>query len=317
MTIKNKIIITQKESGLRLDKFLVEKKKDYSRSFWQKAIKDNLVLVNGEATSSHYKTKEDDKIEIKQREVKKIIKEKKIDLSPDKKIKFEIIFEDDNFLVINKPVGLTVHPSDGTPKGTLANGLLAYLPKLKDVGDDELRPGIVHRLDKDVSGLMVITKNQRAFLHLKEQFKSRKVKKTYRALVYGVINKDYDEINLKIGRSKTTGIMATGGDNYKEAKTLFWVKKRFRNYSYLKVKILTGRTHQIRVHLRAIDHPVVGDKMYYLKKYNNIRDFNLNRNFLHSYKLGFKNMDGEWLEFKNELPAELANILKEIDIIYE
>ena len=261
----NKIKITEKESGQRLDKFLVEENKDCSRSFWQKAISDSLVLVNKEKTSASYKIREGDNIEVKKREVKKVIKEKKIDLSPDKKIKFEIIFEDNNYLVINKPAGLTVHPSDGTPKGTLANGLLAYLPKLKNIGDDEIRPGIVHRLDKDVSGLMVVAKNQKTFLHLKKQFQDRRVKKEYLALVYGVINKDYDEINLKIGRSKASGIMATGGDKYKEAKTLFWVKKRFRNYSYLKVEILTGRTHQIRVHLRAIDHPVVGQDVLFKK----------------------------------------------------
>ena len=225
MKIKNKIVITKEESGLRLDKFLVEKNKDYSRSFWQKAIKDELVLINKKPVTAHYKTKEDDEIEIKKREVEKVIEEKKIDMSPDKKIKFKIIFEDDNFLVISKPASLAVHPSSGTPTKTLANGLLAYLPKLKKVGEDELRPGIVHRLDKEVSGLMVIAKNQKTFLHLKDQFKNRKVKKEYLALVYGVINKDYDEINLKIGRSKTSGLMATGGDNYKEAKTLFWVKK--------------------------------------------------------------------------------------------
>ncbi len=317
MNIENKIIITAEESGLRLDKFLVEKIKDCSRSFWQKAINDNLVLVNKKEVTPHYKIKEGDEIEILKRKVEKVIEEKKIDLSPDKNIKFDIVFENDNFLVINKPPGLTVHPSDGTPKGTLANGLLDKYPQLKDVGEDELRPGIVHRLDKDVSGLMVVAKNQKMFLHLKEQFKNREVKKEYLTLVYGVINKDYDEINLTIGRSKTTGIMATGGENYKKAKTLFWVKKRFRNYTYLKVKILTGRTHQIRVHLRAVDHPVVGDKMYYLKKYNNIKDFGLNRNFLHSYKLGFKNLEGEWVEFKEDLPDNLNNILKEIDIVYE
>lgn len=307
-----KITIKKDDAGQRTDKFLTDKFKEYSRSFWQRAIIDSLILVNGEKTTPHYKIKEDDRLEIKERGVQEVIEEKKIDLSPDKKIKFDIIFEDDNFAVINKPAGLAVHPSSGTPKGTLINGLLAWYPKLKGVGEDENRPGVVHRLDKEVSGLMVVVKNQKAFLHLKKQFKNRTVKKEYLALVYGVINKDGGEINLTIGRSKTSGLMSTGGEDFKEAKTVFDVEKRFRNYSFLRVKILTGRTHQIRVHLKSVDHPVVGDKMYSLKKYNKFKDFGLTRVFLHSYKLGFKNLDGEWLEFVSDLPEELKEALKSI-----
>lgn len=312
MTIKNKIKIEEKYSGMRIDKFLTENLTDHSRSFWQNAINDGLVLVDGTEVNPHYKVKTDMELTIKQREVKVVVEKKKIDLTPDKNIKFKIIFEDKDFLVIDKPAGLTVHPSNGTPKGTLVNGLLAYLPKLKGVGDDKLRPGIVHRLDKDVSGLMVITKNQKAFLHLKKQFKDRKVTKDYLALVYGVINKNEGEINLSIGRSKTSGLMATGATKYKEAKTLFTVQDRYKNYTFLKVQILTGRTHQIRVHMRSIEHPVVGDKMYFLKEFDNIRDFGLNRIFLHSHRLGFKNMDGEYIEFISKLPKELSDAIKTI-----
>lgn len=307
-----KIIIKEKEGGSRLDKFLTEKLKGYPRSFWQKAVTDGLVLVNGKNANSHYKVKDGDEIKIKERQVEKVAMEKRIDLSPDKKIKFTVIFEDDNFIVIDKPAGLAVHPSSGTPKGTLVNGILARYPEIKGVGEDENRPGIVHRLDKDVSGLMAVAKNQKAFLRLKKQFQNRKIKKEYIALVYGVINKDAGEIDLPIGRSSATGLMATGGAGYKEARTLFEVEKRFKNYSYLKVNILTGRTHQIRVHFKSIEHPVVGDVMYKLKKYNKFKDFGLNRIFLHSHKLGFKNTTGEWVEFISALPQELKDALESI-----
>lgn len=306
------MIIKETEAGLRADKFLAESFKGYSRSFWQRAIIDSLVLVNGEKIVSHYKIKAGDEVRIKERQVEKAVEEKKIDLSPDKKIKFDVIFENDDFLVIDKPAGLAVHPSIGTPKGTLVNGLLARYPKIKGVGEDENRPGIVHRLDKEVSGLMAVAKNQKAFLFLKKQFQKREVKKEYLALVYGVINKDSGEIDLPIGRSKTTGVMATGGEGYKEAKTLFRVEKRFRNYSYLKINILTGRTHQIRVHFKSIEHPVVGDRIYGLKQYNKFKDFGLSRVFLHSHKLGFKNIEGDPVEFISELPDELRAALKSI-----
>lgn len=303
MEEKNKIIIKKEKSGERIDLFLAKNFPKYSRSFWQAVISKEAVLLNDKKISPHYKLKKNDAVFIKQNILKKLSEQKNIDLSPDKKIKFKIIFEDKNFLIINKPVGLTVHPSESAPKNTLINGLLAYLPELKNVGEDRTRPGIVHRLDKAVSGIMAIAKNQKSFRFLKSQFKNRKVKKEYLALVHGIINKDSGEINLKIGRSKKTGLMATGkNENYKEAKTLFWIIKKFQKFSLLKIQILTGRTHQVRVHLKAIDHPVVGDKIYCLKKYKNSPK--IKRILLHSYKLGFKNLDGEFMEFKSNPPAE-------------
>lgn len=304
------IIVKEGDVKKRIDIFLTEKIKMYSRSFWGKAIKDNLVLVDGKIVTPHFKLKAGNKIEIKERKVEKVVEDKKIDMSPDKNIKIDVIFENNNFLIINKPAGLVVHPSSTAINKTLVNGLLAYYPDISSVGEDKLRPGIVHRLDRDVSGVMVVAKNQETFLYLKSQFKKRKVKKEYTALVYGIINKHEGEINLKIGRSKTSGLMATGGKNHKEARTLFWVLDRFKNYSLLNVKILTGRTHQIRVHLRSMEHPVVGDKVYFLKKFSKFKDFDLNRVFLHSCKLGFYDLSGEWVEFVSELPKELSVIIK-------
>ena len=303
MKQKNKIIINKQKSNSRLDLFLAKNFSEYSRSFWQSIIQQEGVLLNDKKISPHYKLKIDDVIFISQKILKKIAEQKKIDLSPDKKIKFKIIFEDKDFLIISKPSGLTVHPSESVPKNTLVNGLLAYLPKLKNVGEDKARPGIVHRLDKDVSGIMAIAKNQKSFQFLKLQFKNREVKKEYLALIHGIINKDSGEINLKIGRSKKTGLMAAGRNkNCKEAKTLFWTIKKFQKFSLLKIQILTGRTHQIRVHLKAIGHPVVGDKIYCLKKYKNSPK--IKRIFLHSYKLGFKNLKNEWVELEAEAPNE-------------
>ncbi|MCK5459717.1 RluA family pseudouridine synthase [Candidatus Parcubacteria bacterium] len=303
MDKKNKIIINEKKIDERLDIFLAKNFPEYSRSFWQAIIRQEGVLLNDKKISPHYKLKIDDAIFISQKILKGIAEQKKIDLSPDKKIKLKIIFEDKDFLIIDKPSGLTVHPSESVPKNTLVNGLLAYLPKLKNIGEDETRPGIIHRLDKDVSGIMAVAKNQKSFECLKSQFQNREIKKEYLALVHGIINKESGEINLKIGRSKKTGLMATGRNkNYREAKTLFWTVKKFQKNSLLKIQILTGRTHQIRVHLKAINHPVVGDKIYCLKKYKN--SAKIKRMFLHSYKLGFKNLKNEWVEFEAELPNE-------------
>ncbi|NCF75421.1 MAG: RluA family pseudouridine synthase [Xanthomonadaceae bacterium] len=310
MIKQNKIIIDEKQAGIRIDKFLAKKFTEYSRSFWQSVIADGFVLLNKKNKSAHYKLKINDIISINFKEVDKIFKKREISLKPDKKIKFKIVFENNDFIIINKPVGLVVHPTESCPKNTLVNGLLAYYPKIKNVGDNFLRPGIVHRLDKGVSGLMIVAKNQESFLYFKDQFGKRKIEKKYLALVYGKISKDSGEINLKIGRNKN-GLVTTGmTGKYKEAKTLFSVIKRFRNFTFLEAQILTGRTHQIRVHLKAIDHPIVGDNIYFLKKYQKFNIFGLKRIFLHSYKLEFADKTGEQFNFEKKLPPELKEIIE-------
>ncbi|MEA2088238.1 MAG: RluA family pseudouridine synthase [Patescibacteria group bacterium] len=312
MIKQNKIIIDAKQAGVRIDKFLVKKFTKYSRSFWQSAIADGFVLLNKKNKSTHYKLRTNDIININFKKIDKILQKKEISLKPDEKIKFKIVFENNDFIIINKPTGLVIHPTESYPKNTLVNGLLAYYPKIKKVGEDPLRPGIVHRLDKGVSGLMVVAKNQEIFLHLKNQFSKRKVEKKYLALVYGIINKDSGEIDLKIGRNKN-GIITTGTtENYKEAKTLFLVIERFKNFTFLKIQILTGRTHQIRVHLKAIDHPIAGDDIYYLKKYQIFNLFGLKRIFLHSSNLGFKDKAGKQFNFEEKLPLELKKMIRQL-----
>jgi len=241
----------------------------------------------------------------------------------------EIIFEDENYLVINKPAGLAVHGGGNIKGETLVDWLLKKYPKIKTVGEDESRPGIVHRLDMDVSGLMVIAKNQDSFIDLKNKFKNREVQKEYQALVHGQVSKDSDLIDFPIKRAKDGYRMAALPKNTvdlltrrhpknrdngnigglfksKEALTEFTVLKRFVNYTLLQVKIKTGRTHQIRVHFFAYGHPLAGDDLYYTKKTApKNKKLGLGRVFLVANKLSFMGRDGKKLEFSLDLPKEL------------
>ena len=243
----------------------------------------------------------------------------------------EIIFEDENYLIINKPAGLIVHGGPGIKEEVLVDFLIKRYPKIKEVGDDILRPGIVHRLDKEVSGLMVIAKTKDAFENLKKQFKNRDIHKEYLALVHGQINKDEEEINFPIKRARDGYKMAAipfnsqkilTRENLKNrdvgniqalakaraAVTTFKVIKRFINFTYLSVKIKTGRTHQIRVHLHAYGHPLVGDNLYFTSK-SKIKNkkINLGRIFLVANNLSFKDLSGEIKNFQIDLPLELID----------
>lgn len=245
----------------------------------------------------------------------------------------EIIFEDNNYLVINKPADLIVHGGPGITEITLADLLIEKYPEILEVGEDKLRPGIVHRLDKEVSGLMVIAKNNESFNNLKEQFKDRDVNKTYLALVHGKIEKDYDDIIFPIKRAKEGYKMAAlpmnvenllvrrspksrdkgnieGLFKARAASTSFKVIKRFINFTYLEVNIKTGRTHQIRVHFSAYGHPLVGDNLYYTKKSKEKnKKINLGRVFLVASQLSFSDLNGAKKTFNLELPKELENYL--------
>jgi 23S rRNA pseudouridine1911/1915/1917 synthase len=228
-------------------------------------------------------------------------------------LKLEIIYEDNNFLVINKPAGLLVQPTKFQKKETLIDLLLKNYPEIKNVGQKE-RPGIVHRLDKDVSGLMVIAKNQKAFNHLIQQFKENKIKKEYIALVFGSLQKEKGLIDLPIGRTKKGKLVAI---KYKKkikfekpALTEYEVIKKYQEFTLLKVKPLTGRTHQIRLHLKSINHPIVGDKKYSFKNLKS--KVNLDRIFLHANYLGFLDLEGKYLEFKIDLPTELIKFLENL-----
>ncbi len=248
----------------------------------------------------------------------------------------EIIFENNDYLVINKPAGLVVHGGGNVKEETLADLLVARYPKIKTVGDDPIRPGIVHRLDKEVSGLMVIAKNQESFLNLKDQFKDRDINKEYIALVHGKTVNDFGSINFSIKRSSEGYKMAAlplntadllsrrqpkerdkgnldGFFKAREAITEYTVIKHFVNYTLLQVKIKTGRTHQIRVHFFALGHPLVGDNLYFNKKSKaQNKKINLGRIFLVANKLSFKDKDGTKQAFSLEMPTELDDFLKTI-----
>ncbi len=300
--------VQKKDQKKRLDKFLSEKFKNYSRSHLQKLIEDGFVLVNKSKKEKKYKLKEGDEIKI-------FLKQKEEpSLDPDCSISFNVIFENKDFLVLEKPAGLVVHPSLSHKKGTLVNGLLAKYPKIKNVGEDPLRPGIVHRLDKDTSGLMVIAKTDEAFFWLKSQFKEKKVKKTYTALVFGNIKENKGTIKAKIARSGQKQITLGRGRHKKirktkEAETEFKVKKHIDKFTLVEAYPKTGRMHQIRVHFAHIGHPLVGDKKYAPKKL--LKIFPQKRHFLHASKIEFADKNGKKYRFFSELPEDLKRVIKD------
>lgn len=310
-----KIIIYQDKGKTRLDKFLVNELPSHSRSQIQKLTKDGLVLVNGQTAAVHRFLKPGDKITIndKRQTINTLLTSPEANKQQDVQVKLVIVDETDDYLIINKPAGLIVHPAVGIKENTLIDWLIKKYPNIKSIGDDPKRPGLVHRLDKDVSGLMVIAKNQKTFAHLKKQFQEHKIKKEYLALVYGKIKKDEGKIDFPLMRSRLTGRIAAKPKETegKDAITEFEIIKRFTNYTYLKLNLLTGRTHQIRVHLKAYGYPLVGDKIY---RNNKLKDkFGLDRIFLHAATLGFYDSDNAWQEYHLELPAELMRILSIIN----
>ncbi len=226
-------------------------------------------------------------------------------LSPEA-IPLNILYEDDDLLVVDKPAGLTVHPAPGHPGHTLVNAILAHYPHLADIGDS-LRPGIVHRLDKDTSGVMLVAKNRVAQANLSEQFKSRSVSKAYMVLVKGKLTPENGIIEADIGRDPRNRQRMAVVSRGREARTEYRVVKYIGGYSLLEITPETGRTHQIRVHLGAIGFPVVGDPVY------GVKSTYLSRQFLHACRLGFKlPSTGEYVEFTSELPPDLEQALKEI-----
>ncbi|MFH2018870.1 MAG: RNA pseudouridine synthase, partial [bacterium] len=229
----------------------------------------------------------------------------------------KIVAETPDYIVINKPSGMLTHSTNRLEKDSLAELLAEKYPELKKVGEDPVRPGIVHRLDKEASGLLVVARTQKMFDHLKNQFKKRTIEKEYIVLAHGKVAKDWDEINFPIARSRTTDRMSARplakkgeiDEDSKTAKTEFLVEKRFVNFTLLRVKIYTGRMHQIRAHLLAYNHPVVGDPLYFQKKRKRMWDERLGRLFLHCSKLGFVDLTGTKVSFESRLPKELEEFL--------
>lgn len=232
--------------------------------------------------------------------------------------KINILYKNKDFLILEKPAGLLVHPTKHQDKNTLSQWLVINFPEIKEVGENK-RPGIVHRLDKEVSGLMVVARNQKMYLSLVEQFKSKKIKKKYCSLVFNFPKKDQGEINYSIGRNKKGKVVvadfAKKIKNLKPALTFYQVKEKFFypcKISFLEVVPSTGRTNQIRVHLRSINCPIVGDRKYGKKDLVLNNSFKIKRIFLHACYLGFYNLNNEWVEKKIELPPDLKSFLNKL-----
>lgn len=305
-------IIYKQLTKERLDKYLVSEL-GLSRTKVQFIIKMGQVLVNGKIPMVHQFLKPEDVIEFEKQKVVKLKKVKKT-IQPNPKVPFKVVSRTKDYLIIEKPAGVIVHPTDQMENNTLASGLIAKYPELLKVGENPIRPGIVHRLDKEVSGLMIVPRTQEAFMYFKNLLKTRQVKKIYIALVHGAMEREEGSINLSIGRSRKKGKMAAypaTATNAKEALTHYTVKKHFDYLSLLEVSISTGRTHQIRVHLNSLNHPIIGDRLY-TQKFLKRKHVNLERMFLHASELEFIDMKGKKVHYSSPLPKELKVLLKSI-----
>lgn len=287
----------------RLDKIVSNLETNLSREAVQRMIKNGKILVNGKQEKPSYKTSIGETLTIEKE------KAEEIDLKP-QEMPLDVIYEDDDMLVINKEKGIVVHPGNGNPDGTLANAVMARCKGgLSGIGG-KIRPGIVHRIDKDTSGLVIIAKNDKAHINLSNQIQKRKVKKTYIALVRGVIKENEATINMPIGRSTKDRKKMAVSKNGKEAITNFKVLKRFTGYTLLEVNIETGRTHQIRVHLAEIGFPIVGDMVYS----NGKNPFNVEGQMLHAAKLELKHPTTQKdVTFEATLPEYFKKIVKELE----
>lgn len=295
------IQISDKYSG-RIDKVLSEIYPEFTRSFIQKQIEDNNLKVNGKIIPAKYKVKLNDMIEFS------IPAPKQIETLA-QNISIDIVYEDMDIVIVNKSQGMVVHPSAGHDDGTLVNALLHHCKGNLSGINGEIRPGIVHRIDKDTSGLLMVAKNDRAHLYLSNLLKEHNIVRKYHAVVYGVIKDDTGVIEKPIQRCqqdrKKMGISETG----RFAKTEYKVLDRFRDTTYVELTLFTGRTHQIRVHMTSIGHPLVGDPVYGRKKHL----FGLDKQTLHAKVLGFTHPSTlEDMYFENELPVYFKNIIDKL-----
>lgn len=290
------------EVGLRLDIFLVEKFGTVSRSHIQKMIVEGHVLVNGESAKANYKLREKDRV------IAIFPEARPVEIQAEE-IPLDVLYEDADLIVLNKPRGMVVHPATGNYSGTLVNALLAHCVDLSGI-NGEIRPGIVHRLDKDTSGVMLAAKSDIAHLSLAEQIKSKAAKRQYLALVHGNIKEEEGIINGAIGRHLTDRKkMAVVFENGKSATTKFKVLERFGKFTLVECTLLTGRTHQIRVHMTYIGHPVVGDPKYGVVK----SSFKIQGQALHSAHLTFMHPTTKaTMEFFAPLPEDMEKILKNL-----
>ena len=291
------------DKGTRVDLWLSERLEEYSRSYIKKLIDDGMLLVNGEQVKSNYKLKSKDEVLLR------IPDPKPLDVCAED-IEVPILYEDEDIVVVDKPRGMVVHPAAGNYSGTLVNALLGYCgDNLSDI-NGVIRPGIVHRIDRDTSGVLVVAKNNIAHEKLSEKLKVHDIERVYAALVYGVIAENQGKIDAPIGRHPTDRKkMAVNIKNGKRAVTHFRVLERFKDATYIEVNLETGRTHQIRVHMSYIVYPFIGDTVYGRK---NDR-YGINGQALHAKKLGFIHPTrGEYMEFESPLPDYFENLLEEL-----
>ena len=297
-------IVSIEDKNHRIDAYLAQKNEDLSRVTIQRLINEEKILVNNKKTKSSYKVQKGDLITLEEQEVKEISLEAQ-------DIPIEVIYEDKDIIVVNKPKGLVVHPANGNPDGTLVNAIMAICKdSLSGIGG-ELRPGIVHRLDKDTSGILIVAKNDKAHINMSEQIKEHLVEKTYIALVRGIVKENEASINMPIGRSEKDRKKMAVKRNGKEAITHFKVIERFNkhNCTLLEIKIETGRTHQIRVHLSHIGYPVIGDEIYS----NGKNEWNIKGQCLHAKSLKFKHpITNEEMYLEAKLPEYLEKIIEEL-----
>ena len=301
--------VNESDAATRLDAYLAAHIDGWSRARLQRLIEAGDVLVNSKLVKASYKVAAQDEIEVE------LTPAPESNFTPEN-IPLDIVFEDDHIIVINKPAGLVVHPAAGVHSGTLANALAYHFQQLSHAGS--IRPGIVHRLDKDTSGLLVAAKTESAHESLGDQFRAREVFKSYVALVYGVVKQQSGSVEQPIARdprNRTRMAIVAGG---RGALSLFKVRLSYNAFTLLDVELKTGRTHQIRVHLAWLKHPVVGDEVYGSGRENNVQDVQLrarirklNRHFLHAEQLGFRHpQTGKQLKFTAPLPAELQEFLE-------
>lgn len=295
-------VIDAEKAGIRIDKAIGLIEDKLSRVGIQRLLDEGNILVNGKITKASYKTKLGDEIIIQKEEPRKV------DIIA-QDIPIEILYEDEDIIVVNKPKGIVVHPANGNPDGTLVNAIMNLCGNsLSGIGG-EIRPGIIHRLDKDTSGVLIVAKNDIAHINISNQIKNRQTKKMYIALVRGIIKENEATIDMPIGRSKKDRKKMAVTKDGKEAITHFKVLKRYDNFTLLEIKIDTGRTHQIRVHLAEIGYPIVGDYVYS----NGKNPFNVEGQMLHARQIEFVHpTTGKDMKIEAPIPKYFQNIINEM-----
>jgi 23S rRNA pseudouridine1911/1915/1917 synthase len=304
-----RIVVTEDEAGARLDAWMAAREGGLSRTQVQKLVKAGGVTLDGKPAKANAVLKKGDVLEIHEVKTAQVSNSGR----PSRIAGVKVVDETPDFLVIEKPSGLLVHPAPSQKTETLVDFLLARDPKIAGVGDSPERPGIVHRLDREASGLMVAARTPEAFARLKRQFQEHAVKKEYLALVYGKVSKDVGTIETAIGRKKGKGRMSARtqpieGD--KEARSAYEVLERFPHASLVRIRTETGRMHQVRVHMKSLGHPLVADDLYAPQKLRSSPSLGrCPRLFLHAAALGFRDLAGEWREYHSELPEDLHAFL--------